>query len=114
MNEDFSPEDFERYVDNEWSFERSKGWVMYGLHRFWEYLWDGESESLETKYGTLTRVSIETDYDEGRQEQTMIVRVGDRFFKKIGYYDSWDSTDWDGKFVEVKPVEKTFIDYLEM
>ena len=29
-----------------------------------------------------------------------------RYFKKEGYYSSWDGSDWDGAFTEVRPVEK--------
>lgn len=113
MNEEFSTLEFERYLENEWSFERSKGWIMYGAHRFWEYFWD-ETDSMETKFGTMTKVDVSTDYDEGRQEQTIYVELNGKFYRKVGYYDSWDSSDWDGKFVEVKPVEKTIIDYIDV
>jgi hypothetical protein len=37
-----------------------------------------------------------------------------RYFKKNGYYSSYDGTDWDGAFFEVEPVRKTVTVYEEV
>ena len=36
-----------------------------------------------------------------------VVKCGSRYFRKEGYYASWDGSRWDGRFREVHPVEKT-------
>lgn len=42
----------------------------------------------------------------------VVFSVGDQFFKVEGYYASWDGTTWDDPTpFEVKPVEKTVIEY---
>jgi hypothetical protein len=49
---------------------------------------------------------------EGEGEHVhLVLRVGDRYFKKEGYYASYDGTTWDGDFREVKPAEKTIMVY---
>ncbi|QOI67572.1 hypothetical protein SEA_BEUFFERT_204 [Streptomyces phage Beuffert] len=110
MNEEFDTNEFERYLDDEWRLEKSY-YTIHSARGFWSYLWD-ETTVIQTKHGLVERVDASTDYDEGREERTMVVKIGDRYFQKTGYYDSWDSTYWDGRFVEVKPVEKTIIDYV--
>ncbi|AXK86569.1 hypothetical protein SAMN05421776_11717 [Nocardia farcinica] len=44
----------------------------------------------------------------------MIVSVTDpdgnvRYFQKNGYYSSYDGTDWDGGFFEVRPAEQVIV-----
>ncbi|AXH49314.1 hypothetical protein HWB76_gp087 [Streptomyces phage Blueeyedbeauty] len=109
MNDEFDKDEFERYLDDEWCLHKDY-YTIHGSRGFWTYLWE-ETLVLQTKYGTVERVDVGTDYDDGREERTMVVKIGDRYFQKTGYYDSWDSTYWDGSFVEVKPVEKTVISY---
>jgi len=41
----------------------------------------------------------------------VVFRIGDQFFMKEGYHNSWDSNEWDGDFNEVKPVEVTVTQY---
>lgn len=41
----------------------------------------------------------------------MIVKVGDRFFKKEGWRSSYGGTDWDGECREVQPEPKTVVVY---
>lgn len=48
--------------------------------------------------------------DEG-SNASVIIEVGSQFFKKSGYYASHYGHDWDGDFLEVKPVEKTVVVY---
>ncbi|AXG66282.1 hypothetical protein SEA_ANNADREAMY_197 [Streptomyces phage Annadreamy] len=110
MNEEFDIREFERYLSDGWSLTLNY-YTLHGERGFWGYLWD-ETDSIQTKYGLVERVNADTDYDEGREERTMVVKIGDRYFQKTGYYDSWDSTYWDGRFVEVKPVQKTITDYV--
>ena len=111
MNE-FTTDEFEDYLNAEWCLHKG----YYSLHHvrgFFSYLWDETSsgESLNTKYGPATLVEKSTDYDEGRRLQGIIFKIGDRHFKKYGFYDSWDTTTWDGVLVEVKPVQKVVTTY---
>lgn len=41
----------------------------------------------------------------------VILRVGEQYFRKEGYYSSYNGTDWDGDFDEVEPYQKTITDY---
>ena len=40
-----------------------------------------------------------------------IIRVGVQFFKKTGYYASYDGTHWDGDVTEVKRKQRTVTFY---
>lgn len=44
-------------------------------------------------------------------ERWVVIRFGDRYFRKDGYYASYDGTTWDGDFREVKPTQKTITVY---
>ncbi len=46
-------------------------------------------------------------------EQWMLFRVGGQFFRKYGYYNSWDSPEWDGRLVEVVQREVTVTKYID-
>lgn len=109
MNEEFSTKAFERYVSDEWSFS-GEHYTIHGTWSFWNYLWE-YSGFLNTKYGPVEVVDADTDYDDGGHGRSLVVKIGDRHFLKKGYYDSWDSYDWDGSITEVKPVEKTVVVY---
>ena len=41
----------------------------------------------------------------------VVIRVDDKLFKIDGYYSSYDGTDWDTEWYEVKPAEKTITVY---
>lgn len=110
MNEDFTVEELEEYIEDEFSYKMSY-FSIRGTDGFFSHLWH-EANSLQTKFGLIERVQKETDYDEGRELRSLIVKVNDRFFKKVGYYDSWDSCSWDGNLFEVAPFEKTVIEYV--
>jgi hypothetical protein len=40
-------------------------------------------------------------------ETYIVVKIGDRYFKKTGHYASHDGEYWDGPVTEVKKVTKT-------
>lgn len=52
------------------------------------------------------------DEDNGG-EQWLLFRVEGQLFRKYGYYNSWDSPEWDGKLVEVVQREVTVIKYID-
>jgi hypothetical protein len=67
-------------------------------------------------FGALTAVAIdENDAGDG-QDTEMVFRVtdpddNDRFFQKNGYYSSYESFVWDGRFFEVEPYEELVTKY---
>jgi len=97
--------EFEQYLAKNWEFKFRYG-TFHGTFGFYQVLWSGDAIELNTLYGKAKVVERSTDYADGQEERTMVVKIGDRFVKKVGYYDSWDSSDWDGSITEVKPVDR--------
>lgn len=105
----WTAEDFQRYLDTD--FMHKVGYYKISDHNgFFSYLWY-EAHLIQTDFGLVERVEISTDYSDGQEERTMIIKIGDRYFKKVGYYDSWNSSNWDGSITEVVPREKTITVY---
>ncbi len=48
---------------------------------------------------------------EAVDDVSVIIRVGDQYFEKCGYYSSYDSTRWDGRLHQVRLVVKTVTVY---
>lgn len=102
--------EFEDYLDKKWLLEGD--YCNYHSARgFYGILWDGQQKRLVTKYGDVEVMSRDTDYSDGQEERSLVFRLGDKFYRKIGYYDSWNTYDWHGDLTEVKPIEKTVILY---
>lgn len=102
--------EFEEYLRDRWNLVL-KHYTLHGERSFYQRLWE-ESLTVETsQYGTVERIDVGTDYEDGREQRTMILKIRGRFFKKMGYYDSWESSEWDGTLTEVVPVEKTVVTY---
>lgn len=77
-----------------------------------EFRWEGPDSIILD--GETYPVKIVDTYGggEGQGEVVFVVfTVGDRMFKKNGYYASHYGTDWDGDLVEVEAFEKTVTDY---
>lgn len=105
----WTAEDFERYLSDEWNY--TKGYyTIDSIDGFFSYLWH-EASVIDTKFGTVERVDTGTDYEDGREQRMMVIKIGNRFFKKYGYYDSWESSAWDGSLTEVRPREKMITVY---
>lgn len=71
---------------------------------FWpEFGWAsrGEKENLPG-LGEIVVVDRRDDPGDG-QEMWIVFSLGDQFFRKTGYYSSWDGSSWDGALVEVEP-----------
>jgi hypothetical protein len=72
----------------------------------WNEIFDHDSP-----FGPIKRVS--SVGGEGQGDQAYVIfQVGDRFFRKNGYYASWVGFEWDGAFEEVVPEETTVIRYV--
>ena len=68
-----------------------------------------------TPFGTATihhyegRCDHETCYE--THDTQLVFSIGDRYFLKVGTYDSMDGFQWNKPLREVKPVEKTITDW---
>ncbi len=73
--------------------------------------WDKDKEkSIEIPgIGDAQFVDSTGGYEDEGSYMDVVFKINsdgrDRFFRKTGTYDSWDSSEWDGAFEEVK--EKT-------
>jgi hypothetical protein len=68
------------------------------------------SEGDESEEVTMTLVSQFGGEGKG-DDIWRVFQIGDQFFKKSGYYSSWNGTDWSYDFVEVTPVSVTVTEY---
>lgn len=100
--------EFESYVQRKWMLA-CEHWNLHGTHSFYEKLWDGSE--LNTPFGAVKKIDSSNGYRDGQEERIMVLQIGDRFFKKFGSYDSWDSANWEGRLIEVRPIEKTVTVY---
>lgn len=41
-----------------------------------------------------------------------VFKIGDRHFRKTGWYSSWEGASWDGAFEEVYPEEYTAVRWI--
>lgn len=78
--------------------------------------WRMEKGSIwETPFGQATvhdyrgRCDHETCYE--THDTRLVFSLGDRYFLKKGTYDSHDGFQWSGALKEVRPTEKTVVDY---
>lgn len=60
---------------------------------------------------TAYAVEREGGYEGGGDYMDVVFRVGDQLFRKQGFYNSWDSNEWDGGLEEVEPYEETVVKY---
>jgi len=99
---DFTVEELAAYIEEEF------------YNDLWYDLWAPYKEipTQSTPYGTIEYVTHSDDgYDDGRIDRSVVFRIGDRYFRKSGYYDSWEGGDWDGELEEVRPREKMITVY---
>lgn len=78
-----------------------------------EFYW---GEPIDQEIEGIGKVETVLEYERGYSgEDTnttiQVFKVGDRYFKMEGFYDSWNGTDWDGPFTEVKPVKVEYTEY---
>lgn len=75
--------------------------------------WDEKAEPVQVEHlGEVRMRETYTGAEDGGSNAELIFEVntvdGDtRYFHKTGYYSSYNGTEWDGDFREVKPVQKT-------
>jgi hypothetical protein len=91
-----TPEEIDRLVedDHDWN---------------WDALHAGEDIEVP---GLGTVVSVEQHGGEGEGDQYwVVVRIGDRYFRKPGWYASHDGGYLDGDLYEVTPETRTVVVY---
>lgn len=81
----------------------------------WTDEYFSDHRSYDQSIGVVTVVDSQTG-GEGSAEYIYIVFKVEldgstRFFKKEGYYASYDGSNWDGDFKEVTPIERTVVFY---
>ncbi len=114
-NSTFEQEDFEYDWDtpsNGRSYTKTSLGVQTHTLNGWED--DIHSSDRETKYHTPWGDFhvVETFGGEGEGDQYWaVIKLGDRYFRKEGWYASHDGGYLDGDLFEVEPVEKTITVY---
>lgn len=75
-------------------------------------LYGSRSQSVELASGKVKKVAEFGGEGQG-DTYYYVFSVGNQYFKRSGYYDSYDGTDWeDSEFFEVFPKEVTIIEYV--
>lgn len=73
------------------------------------------NETYEYNGITIRCVKNVGGYEGSGEERWAVFSLEDetgiRYFRKDGYYASYDGTTWDGAFREVKPTERTVVFY---
>lgn len=72
---------------------------------------DGINIEIDGVWVPVTVVEADTGGEGHGEHVFVVIKVGNQYFKKDGYYASHYGTDWDGSFAEVEPYEKTVTDY---
>lgn len=72
---------------------------------------DGVTLNIDGEEVLLTVVEADTGGEGHGEYVFVVIKVGDQYFRKEGYYASHYGTDWDGSFAEIEPFEKTVTDY---
>lgn len=91
-----------KYISDVESDEDWEGWEP------WDYFWESREglPMLETSLGSLYEIDQHGGEGQG-DELWKVVTIGDRYFRKSGYYASWDGGSYDGEFEEVFPIQVT-------
>jgi len=91
----------------------AKGWGEF----YQEMLWSSEKHPIHLDLLDEDAFFVDrVGGSEGDGEHMEVVfRIGDQLFRKVGYYNSWDSNDWDTGYGldEVEPYEVTVTRYRE-
>jgi hypothetical protein len=81
-----------------------------------EYLFDGSDRSFTLHGRTIAAESFDTGGEGHGEDVYMVFKTTDvdgavQYWRKDGYYSSYDGGEWDGDFREVDPVEKVVTFY---
>lgn len=82
-----------------------------------EFLGDryGYNEDEDKEFFELTGVKLEVvhhnyDYNGEGASYYVVIKIDGKFYRKDGYWDSYDGANLDGEWVEVVPVDVTKIE----
>ena len=80
-----------------------------------EYYWDDHGP-VKLHGRTIEKVEFDTGGEGHGEDIYMVVKTTDidgveQYWRKDGYYVSYDGSNWDGDFREVKPVERVVTFY---
>jgi hypothetical protein len=79
---------------------------------FMELWYEDAPEELPTLDGIGKVEFVDSWGGEGDgAEIFVVIKVGDRYFQRTGYYSSWGESRMDGKLEEVKPVQVMRTEY---
>jgi hypothetical protein len=101
----------ENGVEYEWTtWKDEKVTDTFDESSFWHEGYDNSPLELP---GVGTAVYVDGEHGgEGSAEYIWQVwQIGDQYFRKTGYYVSYDGSNWDGSLEEVVPFEKTVTDW---
>jgi hypothetical protein len=100
------------YTYSTWDGKEAE--ATFNSRNFWYEIEDGEID-LGIDLGIAKFVTGETGGEGSAEHIWLVFSVtnGDsvQYFKKTGYYASYDGSNWDGALVEVEPFEKTVTDW---
>lgn len=71
----------------------------------WWELHDGDAVRIDG-LGPVKHVAKHGGNEGSGEEMWFVIRIGSRLFKKSGYHASWDGSNWDGPFEEVRERER--------
>jgi hypothetical protein len=100
-------------VEEKVSELEESGWEdqkEYGYSNIYEFI-KGEEETVEVP--GLGKLEYVEDYGgEGSGDDYWVVfKIGDQFFRKDGWYASYDGGELDGELYEVKPTKVSVTEY---
>ncbi|QIN94164.1 hypothetical protein PP459_gp069 [Streptomyces phage Wakanda] len=100
----------------QWAAAGTDGGWPYDEGDFYdEIMWAGKDKAV--RLDALNEDAFHVDRvggSEGEGDHMAVVfRIGDQLFEKTGYYNSWDSNDWEPDYYleEVEPYEVTVTRY---
>jgi hypothetical protein len=115
-NDEIDEADLEEYIEDGYEFF---GWDALG-DMFSNRKWDSESRSMVDcevpKVHDFEFEIVEDFGGEGQGDSRYVVfsltdGTDTRFFRKDGYYASYDGSTWDGEFREVKAIDRVVTFY---
>ena len=111
MGKEFTAKELEEKVQtliDEEAKGFEEGWYSFAELEGWG---ENPNKTIELEgFGTIE--FVEDFGGEGMGDQRWTVfKIGERFFRTNGYYDSWNGAEWHGDIEEVVPKEVVRVEY---
>src|SRR4051812_30858634 len=83
-----------------------------GIGNLFLQIWEEEVDVLPDipNIGKIEYADTDGQPNDGA-EISAVIKIGDRYFEKSGYYSSWGSSTMDGDIVEVRPKQVQVTQY---